>query len=126
MTRRRTVAGDLKAMAACNRRHPSGPPCMAHLSGSGLSNIGALCRKPSSGTVPGIGGDPSPRCPYHMGVEARREARRNAPHVHKAWQSTTIGRPDGTMAAWCANCGALMFDTSRPVGGIEQYQAEDR
>ena len=82
--------------------------CHAHLSGSGLSNIGALCRKPATDEWQG-----SPRCAYHMGVERRREAKRNAPHEHRAWMSTTKLRPDGSMYGWCANCGEAMFDTAK-------------
>jgi hypothetical protein len=74
--------------------------CLSHLSGSGLSNIGNICRKPAVGEAGGM-----PRCKYHLGVEARREARRNAPHVHKAWMSTTIIRADGSVFRTCANCG---------------------
>ena len=80
--------------------------CRAHLTGSGLSNVGAFCGKPAAGKIEDGFLGPSPRCTYHLGVERRREARRNAPDVHKAWASTTRIRDDGSVFRTCAECGA--------------------
>jgi hypothetical protein len=84
------------------------PRCFAHLSGSGLVNIGAFCRKPAIGEWEG-----SPRCAYHLTIERKREARRNAPHVHRSWASTVGYRRDGSYYAFCAECGATMVETKR-------------
>ena len=51
-------------------------------------------------------------CALHLTVLRKREERRTAPHVHRAWPSKTVHtRPDGTMFAFCADCGAPMYDT---------------
>jgi hypothetical protein len=54
-----------------------------------------------------VDGDVSARqlCKFHQTIVRKRLERERAPHVHKAWLSTIRTYKDGSIHAFCANCG---------------------